>query len=74
MFDPYHPKAVWHKAVKISSDGKHASALCFEPNPRRIRLPNKWTMYNDSAVTCPKCLKIIKSNQSPAAPVEGVGK
>ena len=51
---------VYHKAHKISSDGG-VSALCFK-SPRRIDLSKaSWTLQI-SAVTCPKCIKLLTSN------------
>lgn len=48
----------YHMAAKIRSDG-HVSALCFDP-PRAIDLRRAcWTMRPE-AVTCPRCLSLLK--------------
>lgn len=52
-------KRVYHRGKKVNARGQ-VSALCFDP-PRAINLEQEiWTL-SDEAVTCPSCLKAMKS-------------
>ncbi len=59
--DPYHDKKLYHKAHLYGAAGG-VSALCFKI-PRAIDLSRAlWTNRNE-AVTCPKCLRLLKGKQ-----------
>ena len=60
--DPYRDRKKYHKARLVSTAGG-VSALCFE-RPRAINLEHaRWTLL-DEAVTCPKCLRILKKEKN----------
>ncbi len=60
--DPYHDNKVIHLAAKIAADGS-VSAICFDP-PRRINLKvATWTLEKE-AVTCQKCLAVLREANS----------
>lgn len=49
---------IYHRADKINKNGA-VSALCFL-KPKRINLSKELWTLRDEAVTCEKCLAIIK--------------
>jgi len=64
--DPYRDRKKYHKAAK--SDGRGSvSALCFA-RPRPINLAHALWTLRDEAVTCPKCLRIIRAPKQTGDP------
>jgi len=57
--NPY--EKIFHRADKCNDKGQ-VSALCFA-HPRPINLKKALWTLQDEAVTCAKCLKIIKENE-----------
>ena len=57
--DPYHDNKKYHFAAKTTANGD-VSALCFDP-PRKINLRRELWTLTKSAVTCKKCLSILKN-------------
>ena len=56
--DPYHDRKVYHFARQWRADGA-VSALCYKrPRPINLRIA-LWTI-TVKAVTCPRCLKMIR--------------
>ena len=59
--DPYHDKKTYHMAAACNNLGG-VSALCFKRH-RSINLQiASWTLEPD-AVTCEKCLRILKQQE-----------
>jgi hypothetical protein len=60
--DPYYDKANYHMAGLVATDGR-VSALCYK-RPKAINLSRgqSWTIRPE-AVTCPKCLKILRQKE-----------
>ena len=56
-FDLY--KRTYHKANKINQFGQ-ASAICYK-SPRPIPKKERFVMFINEGVNCPKCLKIISN-------------
>lgn len=56
--DPYHDHKIYHKAKYIGQDGS-VSALCFK-KPHPINLKRQTWTLRDEAVTCKKCIAIMK--------------
>ena len=59
MDDPYNDIKVYHKAKLIARDGG-VSPLCAK-TPRKLNLNKELWTTSDDAVTCKKCLKILKT-------------
>lgn len=59
--DPYRDRKTYHKAHLWTEAGQ-VSALCFR-RPRAIDLSRELWTTDDSAVTCPKCLKLMKQGK-----------
>jgi hypothetical protein len=55
--DPYRDCKIYHKAALFGTAG--VSALCFR-RPRAIDLTRALWTINDDAVTCPKCLRLMR--------------
>lgn len=53
--DPYGDNRPYHKAAKISEDGKHIAPLCSGPKCRALRPRERWTIAG--VVTCKRCLR-----------------
>lgn len=60
MSTPYEKK--YHKAKHLGPNGK-VSALCFE-KPKAIDLKKALWTLRDEAVTCEKCLKVMKGERN----------
>ncbi len=59
--DPYHDRKKYHLGIFFRDDGG-VTALCFR-RLRKIDLTRaSWTLI-DEAVTCKKCLKLLKGKQ-----------
>lgn len=52
---------VYHRGSLVNDKGQ-VSALCFKA-PRPINLAVAMWTNNDAAVTCPKCLRLLKARQ-----------
>lgn len=55
---PLVPTRVRHRGDKIDPKGR-VSALCY-PKPRAIDMKRATWVMTDEAVTCPKCLALIR--------------
>lgn len=61
LADLYRDLKKYHKAHLFGLDGQ-VSALCFR-RPRAIDLNRALWTTDDDAVTCPKCLKLMKQGK-----------
>ncbi len=58
ILDPYKDKKVYHKAKLINAKGR-VSPLCAK-NPRPLNLRKELWTNQPEAVTCKKCLALLK--------------
>jgi hypothetical protein len=56
--DPYHDNKPYHKA-KLTDGKGNVSPLC-AVKPRALNLKRELWTLEDGAVTCRKCLKLLK--------------
>lgn len=60
--DPYNDVKVYHRARFVNSRGG-VSPLCAK-TPKALNLKRELWTNRDEAVTCPKCLLLIKEHPS----------